>query len=210
MTYLVYDIVLVALLAIFVAFIGATVVSNALAGPLSRSIQPAVETSIRQLLEEAIQHTEFSDGMGGVASAVEDIPITGVVSVLRESEMFQGFAEAIQEQVDSGMIAAASNAVRTAAGFIAEQAARIVVFFLAFVLIMIAWFFVSHALDLVAKLPVLSAVNQWTGAALGLLQGVVLAFIVCHLLRGGMLSQEAVESTVALRCFCTVNPLTYF
>ena len=36
-----------------------------------------------------------------------------------------------------------------------------VLFAVAFFAILIAWSFLSHALDLVAKLPVLSTVNAW-------------------------------------------------
>lgn len=43
---------LCSLLAVFVAFIGATVISSQLARPMSRLIQPALERSITQVLEE--------------------------------------------------------------------------------------------------------------------------------------------------------------
>ena len=47
--------------------------------------------------------------------------------------------------------------------------------------------------------------NQWSGAAVGLVKGCVLLFIACWLLKG-MLPQEAVEQSFLLRFFCTTNP----
>ena len=74
-----------------------------------------------------------------------------------------------------------------------------------FVLILAGWFVLSHALDLAFKLPVLSTLNQWSGAAVGLVKGGVLLFIACWLFRG-LIPQEAVDQSILLRFFCTTNP----
>ena len=61
-------------------------------------------------------------------------------------------------------------------------------------------------LDLACKLPVLSTLNHWAAPPLGLVKGGLIVFILCWLLRGSLISQEAVEGTVLLRFFCTHTP----
>ena len=97
------------------------------------------------------------------------------------------------------------NAVRALAEYVAVQLTRTVLFLLCFVLILAGWFVLSHALDLAFKLPVLSTLNQWSGAAVGLVKGGVLLFIACWLFRG-LIPQEAVDQSILLRFFCTTNP----
>lgn len=40
------------------------------------------------------------------------------------------------------------------------------------------------------------------------MKGGLIVFILCWLLRGSLISQEAVEGTVLLRFFCTHTPLS--
>ena len=78
-------------------------------------------------------------------------------------------------------------------------------FLISFVLVLVAWTLLSRALDLAFRLPVLSTLNHWSGAAVGLLKGGVLLFIACWLFRG-LIPQEAVDQSILLRFFCTTNP----
>ena len=64
----------------------------------------------------------------------------------------------------------------------------------------------SRVLDLAFRLPVLSTLNHWSGAAVGLGKGCVLLFIACWLFRG-LFPAEAVEQSVLLRFFCGAGPL---
>ena len=40
-----------------------------------------------------------------------------------------------------------------------------------FALVLLLWLLLSRVLDLACKLPVLSTLNHWSGAALGLVKG---------------------------------------
>ena len=191
---------LCSLLAVFVAFIGATVISSQLARPMSRLIQPALERSITQVLEEqthavlpppetseASQPPALSDafsgeeGQEGEEDWLAQLPLHEVLDALQASSLYQHFIQPIQDAI---------------------------LFLVSFALVLLLWLLLSRVLDLACKLPVLSTLNHWSGAALGLVKGGLIVFILCWLLRGSLISQEAVEGTVLLRFFCTHTPLS--
>ena len=107
--------------------------------------------------------------------------------------------------MSQGVLAVTTNVVESIAGYIALQIAWGVLFVICFVLVLVAWHFLSHALNLAFKLPVLSTLNHWAGAGMGLIKGAALLFIACWLLRS-MIPQEAVDGTMLLHFFCTTNP----
>ena len=201
---------LCSLLAVFVALIGASFLSNSLAEPAAKAVEPMVAARIQESLTEAIQSTEFVSTNGGVAQSPEDVALAGVIQHLKETELFQGFADAFQKAVENGVAEVTANAVQSLAHFVAVQIARMVIFAVAFFAILIAWFFLSHALDLVAKLPVLNSVNRWGGGAVGLLKGALVVFIAVWLLKDSYIPSEAAEQTYLLKFFCTASPLSFF
>ena len=192
-------------LAVFVAFIGATLISDALARPVAQAIVPVIESGIHDTLEKSIQDSAPSLSAQAPAVLPEELPLSDVLEALQGSPIFHSLAQAFQEAVDEGVETVATNAAQALAEYIAIQLARTVLFILAFAAVLAAWFLLSHALDLAFKLPVLSTLNQWSGAAIGLIKGGALLFIVCWLFRG-LIPQEAVDQSVLLRFFCTTNP----
>ena len=197
-------------LAIFVAFIGATVVSNTLAEPVTQIIRPLVEESIYQLLEEYQGGMDFSSVLDGEMPGDIQIPLDETIAALKESPVYKGFAGAIQEAVDSGMVAAGANAAIVVVDYIARQVAHGFLFVVSFGLIMILWSILSHALDLAFRLPVLSTLNRWCGGVLGLAKGALVIFILCWLLKGSYLPQEAIQNSYLLNLFCTISPSAFF
>ena len=99
-------------------------------------------------------------------------------------------------------------AARAVEDYLALELTRMFLFLVSFALVLLLWLLLSRVLDLACKLPVLSTLNHWSGAALGLVKGGLIVFILCWLLRGSLISQEAVEGTVLLRFFCTHTPLS--
>ncbi len=201
---------LCSLLAVFVALIGASFLSDVLAEPAAKVVEPVVASRIQESLSEAIKSTEFVAADGGVAQSPEEIALAGVIEHLKETELFQGFADAFQKAVDNGVAEVTANAAQSLAHFAAVQIARIIIFAVAFIAVLIAWFFLSHALDLVAKLPVLSTVNAWGGGAIGLVKGGLIVFIAVWLFRDSCIPPEAIESSYLLKFFATVSPLSFF
>ena len=190
-------------LALFVAFLGATLVSNALAQPAADLITPAVERSIQEYMEASAQ-----EQLPPEPDSQEDSELEQMLQALRESPLYRGFVDAFESTIGEAAEEAASHAVQSIAAFIAVQVARMVLFFLSFVAILIAWFILSHALDLVTRLPVLNGLNRWTGAAAGLIKGALLLYIAAWLLRDSLIPPEAVENTWLLKFFCTTSPLS--
>lgn len=187
-------------LALFVAFIGASVLSDMLAEPMARSIQPIVEQHITQVMEE-YSSTQLSDVLD---EAAQELPLDEFLTCLKKSPIYRSFAQSIEAAADAGLVAASTNAARLVADYVAKQVARILLFTVAFVLILIVWSFLSHALDLAFRLPVLSTLNHWSGALLGLLEGFALLIIACWLLKDSFIPPDAVANTYLLGLLC--NP----
>ena len=193
-------------LAVFVAFFGATILSNALAEPVSHAITPVIENqisnSIHETLEEqGYQFEEPQPGQEEETPAPED-----QFSLMKDSALIQSFSDAIRGAVNEGVVEVTTSAAQTIASYIARELARMVLFLISFVLVLVAWTLLSRALDLAFRLPVLSTLNHWSGAAVGLLKGGVLLFIACWLLRE-LFPAEVVEQSYLLKFFCTTNPL---
>lgn len=193
-------------LALFVAFIGATVVSNALAEPVARTMRPIVEHQIQQVLEE--KATSTAAAAGEEAAEHVSIPLQEALDLLKDTKLYKGFADAFQKSVNDGMVAATANAARVISDYIARQLAQALLFLVSFVLLLAVWYLISHALDLAFRLPVLSSLNRWSGAALGLFRGGLVVFIACWLLKGSFIPQGAIQNSYLLKFFCTVSPLT--
>ena len=87
-------------LAIFVAFIGATVISDNLAKPVADAIRPAIERQIQGALEQSLQVEDSLASTGGEAPALEELPISEVLEALQESALYRGLAQAFQEAVE--------------------------------------------------------------------------------------------------------------
>ena len=201
---------LASLLAVFVALAGASFLSDALAEPVAKAIEPAVASGIHDTVSSYFQRAPEV----GATSQEEDgwlsqLPLEELLEPLQNSRFFRGYAEAFQRAVDDGAAQIVTHAAQTLAHFVAVQIARTVLFVLIFFAILIAWFFLSHALDLVAKLPVLSTVNAWGGGLAGLVKGSLVLFIAGWLLKNS-LPPEAMRQTVLLKFFCTASPLSFF
>ena len=228
MVYLIYDLAIIAVLAlfafwgsrkglvltlcslaaVFVALIGASFLSDTLAEPVAKIIEPAVTGSIHDTVTSYYQRspaesTEESDWLAR-------LPLDELMAPMQESRLFNGYVEAFQKAVDDKAAEIVTHAVQALAHFVAVQIARTVIFILAFLAILIGWFFLSRTLDLVARLPVLSTFNRWGGTAAGLVKGALVLFIAAWVLRDSYIPQEAVENTFLLHFFCTASPLAFF
>lgn len=228
MTYIIFDIAIILILlfflwrgyakgfvltlcslaAVFVALIGASFLSDVLAEPVAKAIEPAVTGSIHDTVTSYYQRSAAESGEE--TDWLARLPLDELLDPLRESRFFKGYVETFQKAVDDKATEIVTHAVQSLAHFVAVQIARMVIFVLAFFAVLIGWVFLSRALDLVARLPVLSAVNRWSGAAAGLIKGALVLFIAAWLLRDGYIPQEAVERTLLLRFFCTASPLSFF
>ena len=202
---------LCSLLAVFVALIGASFLSDVLAEPVAKAIEPVVVGSIHDTVTSYYQRApEVGATSQDEADWLAQLPIDELLEPLKESKAFQGFADAFQKAVDDKAAEIVTHAAQELAHFVAVQIARMVIFAVAFLAILITWWFLSHALDLVAKLPVLSTVNAWGGGAVGLVKGALIVFIAVWLLRDSYIPPAAIGGSWLLKLFASVNPLSFF
>ena len=178
-------------LAVFVAFIGASILG--------------IQDTVGSYYQYTPPVEDSGDGSTPGDAFFDELPLEDVLAALQDSSLYRSLTQNFQQAVEDGVETVAANAVRALAEYVAVQLTRTVLFLLCFVLILAGWFVLSHALDLAFKLPVLSTLNQWSGAAVGLVKGGVLLFIACWLFRG-LIPQEAVDQSILLRFFCTTNP----
>jgi len=148
---------LCSLLAVIVALIGGTVAANYLTPPLAEQAAPLVEGFLRE---------HWADLIAFGSQALEQL---------------EGFLPQIAQRVLEQQEWSAQAATFLPEFSVAVTAAilRPIIFLIAFVVVLIAWSVVSHALDLVARLPVLSTLNTTGGFLFGLAKGVLLLVVVC-------------------------------
>ncbi len=81
--------------------------------------------------------------------------------------------------------------------FVAEQILQRAAWTISFTIILIAMAIAVHVLDLIAKLPILNSINHLGGLAIGLLEGMIvvwLLFLVIVLCQGTPWGREMMES----------------
>lgn len=236
MTYLIFDVVILAVLAlfsflgsrrgfvltlcgflaVFVAFFGASFLSELLCEPVGRLIQPVLETSITQTLEETVDDSRWQlerpDGSqeedDPEQSGLPQLPVSEALAALEDSKLYKAFGDSLETALKEGVLKATSTAAAAIAGYLARELARMVLFLIAFVVVLLAWVMLSHALDLAFRLPVLSSVNRGLGGVMGFVKGALIVFIACWLLKGNLIPQKAVEHTLLLKFFCENSPLS--
>lgn len=193
---------LCSLVAVIVALVGANLVADALAPKVADIIQPRLEQSIQESLEQKALEVSAEDGLGVVEA----------LAALREKGgLYEWAAESLEDALKSSPDISESIAhqAAAAAAAVAEQVARGVLFSIAFLLLLVVWFFVSHALDLVAKLPGLSALNQTLGGVLGFIKGLLILWLLAWVLGPltGVLSTETVAQTHLLLFLTQHGPM---
>lgn len=170
---------LCSLAAVVLALAAACLVSDALTAPLAGQAAPMLRDFLGERLNEWLrsgaQALESADGF--------------------LSRIAQGLLNTEQWAVQSeGFLSEFSQAV-------AEAVIRPVLFLLTFVVALIAWKLISHALDLVARLPVLHTLNTAGGFLFGAVKGgLLLAVLLLAVLafRPELLPEELRESSRVL------------
>ena len=167
------------LLAVLVAFVGASFAARTLSPMVADALEPKFASAIEEQLNASIQQQVAEEG--SAALSPDDVPLDGVLNALREMGFYETLINTVDKAVENGMTSVA-----------AQSAAYLILFLLGFALILIAWKLISHALDLVARLPGLHFLNKTCGALFGLVQACVLLFVAAWL----------------LKFFMTTNPLS--
>lgn len=196
------------LLAVLVAFVGASFAASTLSPMVGDALEPKFAAAIEEQLDKTIQQ-QLDAGEAAIL-APDDMPLDGVLDALREMGFYESLIDSVDQAVEDGLTAAAASAAAAVATAIAQQVAYLILFLAAFVLILLAWRLLSRALDLVAKLPGLHLLNRTGGALFGLIQACIVLFVAAWLLQflGHIFPEELVEETVLLQFFLNTSPLS--
>lgn len=195
---------LCSLLAVVVAFVGAGIAARTLSPMVAQALEPKFAAVIEEHLEESLR----AQAQQGHSLSLEDVPLEGVLDVLRDMGLYDSLIDKVDQAVEEGLTHAAASAAAKVAAALAQSAAYQLIFAVSFVLLVALWQVVSRVLDLVSRLPVLDTLNKSMGALFGLLQAWVVVCVLAWLLRfGNVVDQETVEKTFLLRLFLNFNPL---
>ena len=194
---------LCSLLAVVVAFAGASFLARTVSPMVAQALEPRFAAAIETRLEDALEQ-RVAEGEQAVLTT-EDVPLEGVLDILRDMGLYQNLIGAVDRAVEQGVAEIAASA---AAGGGGAVVAYLVLFLAGFLLLLAAWTLVSRALDLVARLPGLHFLNKTLGGLFGLIQGCILLFVAAWLIQfsGHLIPEETVEQTRLLRFFMDTNP----
>lgn len=199
---------LCSLVALLVAFVGASLVSNFWAPSVAGWLQPLLQPTTSSAVEAALPE--------GAADA--ELPLERLIILLDEADLPFGLDEFVSDLREEGVpvLSAGSLVDSVSASLAAKLAnaiARVGLFLLSFLVILILWRLLARALNLVARLPGLHMLNKLGGLVLGVFQGAILLFICAWLVRwlwSDLIPPDAVEQSKLLNFFMTFNPLEFF
>ena len=185
------------LLAVFVALIGGSILADALARPVARAVVPALEGHLQDSIGSYFQYAPPAADSSAPDVFFDELTLSQALEALRDTPLLGGLAEAFAQAVDQGAESVAAGVVRALAEYAAVQLTRAALFLLCFIAVLAAWTLLSRALDLAFRLPVLSTLNHWAGALMGLATGVLVAVIALWLL-GDFLPRQALADSALL------------
>ena len=195
------------LIAVMVAVLGASFAARTLSPLVADALEPRFAAAIEEQLNESLREQAQE---GAAALTPEEVPLSGVLDALREMGFYESLIDRVDQAVEAGMTHAAASAAAQVAAAVAQSAAYAILFLAAFLFLLIVWKLISHALDLVARLPGLHFLNKTGGALFGLIQACILLWIALWLLQfwGDVLPRDAAEHTRLLAFFLTHSPLS--
>lgn len=211
-SYLIFDIVILVLLAVFalrgahrglvlslcsllavaVAFVGANFAADAGAPRVAKYLEPKFQQAIELRLDEELQaqaaeRAETPESPENAETAedtgADPLPLQDVLDVLKGMGLYKELIATIEKAVQNGMTEVAASAAASVAATVSQSVAYLAIFLAVFIVILILWTILSHALDLVTRLPGLNTLNRTGGALFGLLKCCIFLFLCAWALR---------------------------
>lgn len=209
------------LLVVFVAYFGASYVSNTFSDGLAAIIQPSIQNQLEAAVEQALPSGDAAppspllpdpDGTHTPVQEQVTASLSQVLAVLKRSTFFAGMFESVSQAVTDGAIRVVTTASAAIADYLAHQISRVGLFFLTFFLIVVVWALLSRALDLVCHLPVLRSFNEIGGLLFGLAEGVCILLAAVGLVTLlGLIPEDVASQTFLYRHFMNFQiPVTVF
>ena len=189
------------LAAFFVAIIGARMLTETFSPTVADWLQPHFSVAFGEELDANLDELFPADEPGDSA----------IAKLLVSLGIYDEVTTAIRDAISAPASQTAADAAATLARSVAEIVADILTFIVAFLLLLAVWYLISHALDLASRLPVINGLNRLLGGLFGLLQGMIILFLVAWLLRVlDVIPQEITTQTKLLKFFLTTNLTEFF
>lgn len=153
--------------------------------------QTPLYDSVKEKCMELVQQ-KAEEGMEQKAEEQEKITVFGIEV---PSQVQDFFSENAVDKVDGLM--RDSGVYEQLAAQIAETVIQRMAWILSFVVVVILLGILIHVLDLIAKLPVLNSINHAGGLAVGLVEGILIVwilFFVITLCQGSEFGSQMMES----------------
>ena len=161
------------LLAVFVAFFAAQMVSDTFCAPVAGILKPIISQQFWDVLPGSGSAAVEAEG------AQSAVTTDQVLAAVRANGLFEGFSNFMEQRVAMDAIGDGPlSPVDALAGYLAKGIAKTLLFNLVFFGGLLAWFLLSHALDIAFKLPVLAEVNLAGGLIVGLAKGVLVVIML--------------------------------
>lgn len=193
---------LASLVIVVIAVIGAAIVAGTFADPVTRLVAPVIQEAVEDRAKEALTEETGIYDMDRIAGSADEIlQLIGIDADARQ-ELAQRAEETIEQTGQTVVSAVVESLTRSVV--------YVLLFVLGFLLLLILLHILFAAMDLVAKLPVLSAMNAFGGAVLGFLKGGLVVFLGIWVLRrmGYSFETANVAQTYLLKFFADNTPLS--
>lgn len=212
---------LMGMIVVAAALVGAVILANVLAEPVTDMIAPKVENAIVKQFTDKVEDLSDS-GKSAVdagtrdelASLLEEYGIpSDTVNKLIGS--VSGMAsDAVKDATEAAKDAAADSfrsAVSTTIRAVVYGTVHTVLILVLYIVLLIVLKLLTNLVDHVFDLPVLSTVNGLGGAALGLVETILLVYVVVHVLyhMGVSIIADHANDTFLLRFFLNVSPIAW-
>ena len=195
---------LAGLLVVIVALVGAGIVAATFTRPVTKLVTPLIADHIEKKLDTAMEENAqapISQSDGDDFSVEDLLALLGLDQEVRES-----LAEQAREKIEDTGVTIAMAVVES----LAQSIIYGVLYIVSFVGLSILLRVLLRAMDLVLQLPGLHLLNSLGGAAVGLVEGALLLFLVVWVLRrlGVSFETEALASAHILQIFTSNTPLS--
>lgn len=204
-----------ALAAIVLALIGASLLTDALTEPVTDMLMPRLEKSVEEWFD-----TESQTPQGDVPQIEGETPAESDASGetpngdaaqdaenVRQDDSPLAVTGLLKKLLRFDFDGAVRQSLRNAARDAALAAVRTLVFVLCFLVLTLLLRLVTGGIDKVLDLPVLNALNTIGGGALGLIEGALLLFLVCDVApKLGVKAFADYEGTYLLSFFMSHTP----
>jgi len=181
---------LAGVIIMILSFMGASWAANMLSGPVAKWLQP--------MLQETILQKWFPEGTGG------DLPVLN-------PELYEGPFGDLLKQLGEQIQSAGHDLLTTLTEGIIQSIAYGAVYLVSFVVLLVVLSLLMKPLQLATKLPGLHAINAVGGGILGLVWGVLLAFLIVWVMlvfQWGGITQEMIDQSILLKIFANNSPIS--